>query len=219
MRGSIIILSSFLAAVALPSLALALPGIGPRITIEGELDSPLIFTPQQEFDRVGGIIELKASNGQTVTVKLQEYTRIIFEGRNSHKDIRPTDLSTGMYLRIRGWRQGSDSMTASLIVITNLANTASLNDNGTILSIVGNSVTVQLSSGQQRTFTVNAATDVQVAYASNGIEALSLVGKNAQITLNPQDHTQIKTLIVTGRLLGVSPDRSSQTQVIRGGGY
>lgn len=193
MRAKVALIATF-ATILVPASAFALEGIGPRVNIVGTVTSAT-FTDQQKADHVGGILKLTAkTNGQVITVNMDDFTQVTSEGQSSRKRIATTDIQENMQLRIRGTRQGTDSIYASLIVIENAQTNPVLTNYGTILSIDGGSITVQLSNNETRSILIGNETEVNVSYQLFGAGALSLIGKDVFITLNPQNKNQAKVL-------------------------
>lgn len=177
----------------LPSLAFALPGVGNRLTIAGTIKQVTI-TDQQRFDQWGGQLVMTATNGQDVTIILQKGTKIVSEGRTSRKKARPIDLTVGMHLRITGLRLSGDSLSASVVIITNVEKNPVLAANGIITAVGASSVTIQNQGGQSQTFSVNNDTQIIAEYSLYGSDALTFIGKQALITINPDDETQAKII-------------------------
>lgn len=193
----------------LPASSFALEGIGPRATVAG-IVTTVNITEKQKFEEQGGEYIMTAQNGQTVTVILDKNTKIISEGKLSRKELLPVNVTAGMQIRVRGWKIGSDSLTASLVVILNLELNPNLAISGTIQSIDNNEVTILSQDGLARTFTVNSGTEVNINYKLNGVEGLTLIGKEAFITLNPYDPTNVRILRVNGN---PEPERSKPSTV------
>lgn len=188
----------------IPASSFALEGIGPRATVTGRVNAVNI-TEKQKFEEQGGEYIMTAQNGQKVTVILDKDTKIISEGRTSRKELLPVNVTESMQIRVRGWRVGSDSLTASLIVILNLELNPELAISGVIQSIDTGSVTLLSQDGHSRTFTVHSGTEVSLSYKIYGAEGLTLIGKQAFITLNPYDPTYVRILRVNG---SPKPERS-----------
>ena len=187
----------FSAVLLLPVSASALEGIGPRASVTGTVQEVHI-TDKQKFDELGGELIIKASNGQIVTVVLQDKVVIMSEGRMSRKQLLPENIVPGMLVRIRGWRVDSKTLTASLIVIVNIELNPVLNMNGVIQSIDGDKVTVLNQDGVIRTFTITNETTINITYELTGAKALNLIGKQALLTLNPDDTTLVRIMRITG---------------------
>lgn len=192
-----LLLSAGLISLLIPAATFALEGIGPRVTITGTVEEVSI-TDKEAFQEYGGQYVVKAQNGQLVKVALHKDTQIISEGRLSRRYLLPVNISKDMQVRIRGWRVGSDSITASLVIIMNIELNPVLSQHGTIQSIDGDTIVVQAPDGLSRTFSVTNETEVNINFTARGTEALTLVGKKVLLTLNPQDATQIRVLRVTG---------------------
>ncbi len=193
------ILSSLTAlSFLVPALAFALPGIGPRVTVDAVILEVRI-TEQQKFDKEGGEFLLQTQDGQTIVAVLGENAKIITEGRSSRKEAIPSDLKVGMAVRVRGWRIDESSVTASLFVITNIQNNPGLTGNGIVQAVGDSTLTVLLSSGESRTLNVTKETEVNVNYELRGIEGLSLVGKAVSYTVNPEDPSLLRVIRITGR--------------------
>ena len=188
--------STLLFLTSVPT-ASALEGIGPRVTITGNVEMVTI-TDKEEFQEYGGQYTVKAQNGQIVTVILDKDTKIISEGKLSRKSLLPVNITKGMQVRIRGWRVGSDSLTASLVVIMNIELNPALTVSGTIQSLGDSSVTILSSDAQTRTYSITNETEVNISYTIRGMEGLSMLGKQVLITLNPLDTTQARILRITG---------------------
>lgn len=195
-----ILLSAGLVSILLPVAAYALDGIGPRVTITGTVQEVNI-TDKEKFQEYGGQYIVKAQNGQLVKVVMDKDTQIVSEGKLSRKYLLPVNVVKDMQVRIRGWRVGSDSLTASLLIIMNIELNPALSMNGTIQSVDGSSITVLGSDGASHTFSITNETEVNINYTLRGSDALSFVGKQVLLTLNPLDSTQIRVLRITG-----SPD-------------
>jgi len=196
-------MSRFLASVTvagllLPISALALEGIGPRVTIEGVVEQVTV-TSQNKFDEYGGELKVRARNGQLVTVILNKLTKIIAEGRISRKDILPENLQVGMDARVRSsGRISTDAINASLIVISNISLNPALSTSGIIQEVGETSVKVMGQNGVLGEYQLTNETEVSINYALRGMDALRLVGKEALITLNPQNPAQARIIRITG---------------------
>lgn len=197
MRTRLLLLSTLLTSL-LPISASALEGIGPRVTLTGTVQEVRI-TDKQKFNEVGGELVIKASNGQIVTVVLQDTVEIISEGRLSRKQLLPVNITPNMMVRVRGWRVDSKSLTASLVIIVNIQLNPALSMNGTLQSIDGNTISVLSQDGQTRAFKVTNETQVSISYDLTGTDALSLLGKQVLLTLNPIDQSYVRILRITGR--------------------
>ena len=184
-------------SVLLPVSAFALEGIGPRVTVTGTVTEVRI-SQQQAFSEEGAEVIIRAKNGQIVTLVLTKHTQILSEGRLSRKRMIPVNIVAGMQVRVRGWRVGSDSLTASLFVISNIELNPILSQNGILKSIDGNTITVLSSDGQNRTFTVTNETEVNLHYTARGADALTLIGKQVLLTLNPNDTSLVRIIRITG---------------------
>lgn len=177
----------------LPTLTFALPGVGNRLTVAGTIERVTI-TADQKFNGWGGEVVLRATNGQAVTVVMNKYTRIISEGRTSRKEARPVDLKVDMTVRITGLRLGTDSMSASVVIVTNVERNPVLAANGIITAVGTDSVTILNQSGKPQTFSVNIDTQIVVDYSLYGTSALTFIGKQALITINPDNSSQAKII-------------------------
>lgn len=189
--------ASALIALSLPVAAYALEGSGPRVTITGTVTEVRI-TEKQAFDQEGAEIIVKASNGQYVTLVITKDTEIVSEGKLSRKLLIPANVQVGMNVRVRGWRLGTDSMTASLFIILNLEVNPAFSANGIIQAIDGANVTVLSQDGKSRTYTLTNESEVNISYTMHGASGVSFVGKQALLTLNSTDATQIRILRITG---------------------
>ncbi len=181
-----------------PVLAFALPGVGPRVTLDATV-LEVRLTEEQRFDKEGGEFLLRADNGQEIVVVLRENARIITEGRSSRKKAIPSDVRPGMTVRVQGWRVDTSSVTASLVVITNLENNPGLSGNGVLQSVGESSVTILLQSGESRTLTVTNETEVHAEYEMRGTEGLTFAGKSATFTVNPDNPSLLRVLRIGGR--------------------
>lgn len=189
--------ASLIVGTLAPVSALALEGIGPRVTVTGVIAS-IVVSQEQKFQEFGGEMTVTADNGQAVTVILQKETKIISEGRMSRKEILPINLTKDMQVRVRGWRLGTDSLTASLIILENIELNPVLSTSGVLQSIDSAGITVLGQDHQVRTFTVTAETDVSINYDLRGLEGLSLIGKEVLLTLNPQNGSLLRSIRITG---------------------
>ncbi len=184
-------------SIVFPSSAFALEGIGPRVTVTGIVQE-IRISQKQAFSEEGAEIVMKASNGQIVTVVLTKDTQIISEGRLSRKYMIPANIVTGMQIRVRGWRVNSNSLTASLLIIMNIELNPVLSHNGILKSVDGNKITVLGSDSQNRIYTITNETEVIFNYTLHGVDALTLIGKQVLLTLNPSDTSLVRILRVTG---------------------
>lgn len=189
--------SATLVGVLLPFSALALEGIGPRITVTGTIEQATV-TAQQKMDEYGAELKVRATNGQVVTMLLNKDTKIIAEGRTSRKDILPENLTVGMDVRIRGWRLGSDAMTASLVIISNVSLNPALATSGILQAIGTTSITIIGQNGVVSTYALTNETEVSINYTLRGMEGLNLVGKEVLLTLNPTNPAQARSVRITG---------------------
>ncbi len=199
------LIASGLIALALPISALALEGIGPRVTITGTVDSVQI-SEKQSFSEEGGQLVVTASNGQKVTVVLQDTATIISEGRLSRKQLLPVNIMQGMQVRVRGWRVDSNTISASLVIIMNIELNPVLSLNGTLQAIDGGKITVLSQDGVTRVFNVTNETEINLTYTARGTNGLTLVGKQLLLTLNPLDQTQVRIIRING------DDNSTRTE-------
>ncbi len=197
MRASKLISFAVALSAIIPSSAFALEGIGPRVTVTGIVEQ-INISSEQAFSEEGGEIVLKATNGQTVNIVLTKDTQIISEGRLSRKYMIPANVVKGMQVRVRGWRVNSNSLTASLLVIMNIELNPVLSQNGVLTAINGNQVTILSADGQNRTYSVTNETEVNINYTLYGADALTLVGKQVLLTLNPSNPTLVRIIRVTG---------------------
>ena len=181
----------------IPFSASALEGTGPRIFVTGTIQE-IRITKKQAWDEKGGELTVKATNGQLVTVVIQDTATIISQGRLSRKSLLPGDLRTGMMVRTNGWRVDSKTITASLVIILNVELNPALSANGTIQSIDTAGITVLSQDGVIRTFKVTNETQVNISYDLYGPDGLTLLGKQALMTLNPDDSSMIRVLRITG---------------------
>lgn len=180
-----------------PVSVFALEGIGPRVTVTGTVQS-MVVSKDQEWQEYGGEMTLAASNGQTVTIVFTKDTQIISEGRMSRKEILPINLTKGMEVRVRGWRLGTDSLTASLVILQNIELNPVLSTSGILQNIDSTGIIVTEQNGIVKHYTVTAETEVNVNYALRGLEGLSLIGKEVLLTLNPRDNTMVRVIRITG---------------------
>ncbi len=184
-------------AIALPATALALEGIGPRVTVTGTVQE-IHQTAKQKFDQIGGELILKATNGQIVTVPIQDTAKIISEGRLSRKSLIVENIQPNMLVRVVGWRVDSKTVSAALIIIQNIELNPVLSLSGVLQSIDGNTISVLTDDGKTRTLTVTNETTVSISYELSGGEALSLVNKQVLLTLNPLNSSLVRILRITG---------------------
>lgn len=197
MRATKLMSFAVIVSTVIPSSAFALEGIGPRVTVTGIVQE-INISSQQAFSEEGAEIVMKASNGQLVNVVLTKDTQIISEGRLSRKYMIPANVVVGMQIRVRGWRVSSNSLTASLLVIMNIELNPVLSQNGVLKSMDGNQITVLTADGQNRTFSVTNETEVNLNYTLHGVDALTLIGKQVLLTLNPSNPTLVRIIRVTG---------------------
>lgn len=179
---------SFVVLSLLPVSALALPGQGPRVDIEGQI-LQVNLTKDHIFNKKGGEVVVKISNGQTIQVILMNNAKIITEGRLSRKSAIPADLRAGMNVRARGLRLTVDSINANMIVITNLEKNPGTSANGIIQAIGDTSISILNPAGVTQTFSINSDTEVNVEYKDKGRNGLNFVGKQAFLSFsrgNPQ---------------------------------
>lgn len=184
-------------ALLLPASSFALEGIGPRSAVTGIVQEVRI-SPKQAFDEEGAEIIMKATNGQLVTVVMTKETQIISEGRLSRKYMIPANIIVGMQIRVRGWKVNSSALTASLLVIMNIELNPVLSQNGVLKAIDGKTITVLSDDGRNRTYTITNETEVNINYTLHGTDALSLIGKQVLLTLNPNDTSLVRIIRVTG---------------------
>jgi hypothetical protein len=189
---------AFILLLSVPFSALALEGIGPRLTIVGIVEN-IQLTQKELFENVGGTIFLRVTNGQLVTVKIGKYTEIISEGKTSRNKLLPINITKNMQLRIRGLREGSAGLNASLIVVTNVALNPALSANGKVESIDAYGITVLTSSGTRQLYEITNETEINVSYIMTGKEGTTLIGKTALLTLNPNNGSQVRILRITDR--------------------
>lgn len=187
------------AGILLPLSASALEGIGPRVTVTGIVEEVRI-TEKQMFDEEGAEYVIRATNGQEVTVVVTKDTQIISEGRISRRHLLPVNVTKDMQIRVRGWRVGSDSLTASLLIIMNVSLNPALAANGEIQAIGDDTITILTGDGRTSTFSVTNETEVSIDYSIRGFDGLSLIGKRALLTLNPRDSSQVRIIRITGRV-------------------
>jgi hypothetical protein len=205
-----------LLAVLVPSSALALEGIGPRVSVTGTVEEVHI-TDKQKFAEEGGEFIVRATNGQKVTVVLgtEADYEIISEGRLSRRSLLPSDVKVGMQVRIRGWRVSSDTLNASLFIVTNIELNPLLSASGILQSIGENDITILLGSGESKTFQVTNDTQVQVNYDLPGRDALNLTGKQVLLTLNPNNTTQVRIVRITGKVQATNTTKPSTVELKR----
>lgn len=190
-------IASALISLLIPVSALALEGIGPRVTVTGIVGEVRI-SKDQAFKEEGGEFIITATNGQIVTVIFTKETEITSEGRLSRKLLIPANITEGMHVRVRGWRLDSKSLTASLFIILNIEANPGLSGNGVIQSIDEKGISVLGTDGVTRSYVVTNDTEVNLSYTLYGRSALELTGKQAIFTLNPTDKSQIRILRITG---------------------
>ncbi len=198
--------ASALIATLLPLSVSALDGIGPRVTVSGIVEAVRI-SDKQVSDEYGGEYDVRSSNGQLVTVVLMKETEIVSEGRMSRRSLLPVNITEGMNVRIRGWRVGGNSITASLAIILNVSLNPVLSANGVIQAIGGGAVTVLGQDGITRTFSITNETEVNISYTLYGPDGINLAGKQALLTLNPLDGTQVRILRITGSPTNITGGR------------
>lgn len=184
-------------AILLPVTAFALEGIGPRVTVTGTVQE-VHQTQKQKFDEIGGELIIKATNGQIVTVIIQDTAKIISEGKSSRKSLITSNIQPNMLVRVTGWRVDSKSLTASLVIIQNIETNPSLSLSGTLESIEGNVIKVLSDDGKTRSLKITNETRISISYELTGSDALSLLGKQVLITLNPNDASLVRILRITG---------------------
>jgi hypothetical protein len=197
MRLSKLLPIALATSVLLPLSAYALEGIGPRVTVTGTVEKATV-TEQQIFDEQGGEFVIRATNGQAVTVVMNKETQIISEGRLSRKSLLPVNIKEGMKVRVRGWRVGSDALTANLFIIQNIELNPILAASGTLQSMTDASVSILEADGQVHTYTITNETEVNINYTLYGKEGLSLIGKQTLLTLNPDDRSLARIIRITG---------------------
>lgn len=185
------------AAILLPVTALALEGIGPRVTVTGTV-MEIHQTQKQKFDEIGGELIVKATNGQIVTVAIQDTAKIISEGRMSRKSLIVENIQPNMLVRVVGWRIDSKTLSAALIIIQNIELNPVLSLSGVLQSIDGNTISVLTEDGKTRSLTITNETTVSISYELTGAEALSLKNKQVLLTLNPLNSSLVRILRVTG---------------------
>ncbi len=162
-----------------------------RVTVSGEIIDTTL-SPQQQFDKSGGSFRVKAANGSIFSFLIDKETQYIIEGRNSratNSRLTNQNILAGMNVLVRGVRVDATTARASLIIIKNPAKDTSLNVSGVIQSVGANTLTLLQTDGKTRTITLNNDTEVNVSYQVFGLSALTFVGKNVSIVLNPQDLT------------------------------
>lgn len=189
--------SVLLASILVPVTAFALEGIGPRVTVQGTIEE-IRISAQNKWDEYGGEMTLKATNGQNVTIIFQKDTKIISEGRLSRRILLPSDIKLKTRVRITGLRQDTNTIKASLFVITNIETNAVLAGNGTIESINGSTINMVLSNGEKKTFSVTNETEVILNYTIWGANGLTFTGKYVHYTMNPDNTSQIRILRIIG---------------------
>ncbi len=189
--------SLVLLSILVPATALALEGNGPRVTIQGIVEE-IRITDKNKWDEFGGEMVVKAKNNQMVTIVMDKDTKIISEGRLSRRQLLPTDVRLKMEVRVTGRRVNGNTINASLFVITNIEKNASLTGNGLYQSSNATSVTLLLSTGETKTFSITSETEVNVSYTLWGADGLTLVGKRAYYTMNPENPGQLRVLRIDG---------------------
>ena len=115
------------------------------------------------------------------------------------KQMSPSNITTGMDVRIRGWRIDSKSLTASLFVILNVQLNPALSTSGILQSIENDKIKVLNQSGQVSEYFITNETEVTVNYILRGIDGMSFIGKQVLLTLNPRNNLQIRNLTITGK--------------------
>lgn len=185
-------------AMLVPASAFALDGIGPRVAVEGTVQS-ITITKDQAVKEQGGSMIVLAKNGQLVKVDITENAIILFEGKRRRTAFKPADILEGMSVRLRGWRTGTDSTQAAQITILNLEKSSSLTYSGTVDDITPTTVKMRLGNSDSRTFTLTTETEVNVSFQAFGPSGLSLIGRNIDVTLNPQDLTQVRIIRITAK--------------------
>lgn len=198
MRVSRLIPVAISAAMLFPFAASALEGIGPRVTVTGVVQE-VRMTEKQKFDQVGGELIVKATNGQIVTVVLQDTVKIISEGKLSRKSMITANIQPNMLIRTVGWRVDSKTLSASLVIIQNIELNPVLSLSGVLQEINGNVITVLSDDGKTRTLKITNETTVSISYELSGADALSLLNKQVLLTLNPIDSSLVRILRVTGK--------------------
>jgi hypothetical protein len=103
-----------------------------------------------------------------------------------------------MKVRVRGWRVGSDALTANLFIIQNIELNPILAASGTLQSMTDASVSILEADGQVHTYTITNETEVNINYTLYGKEGLSLIGKQTLLTLNPDDRSLARIIRITG---------------------
>lgn len=201
-------------SIVLPVSGLALEGIGPRVTVTGIVEEVRI-SEKQAFDQEGGEFVVKATNGQLVTIVVTKDTQIISEGRLSRKYMIPVNIVKDMQVRVRGWRIDSKTLTASLFIIMNVELNPALSMNGTIQSIDGAKISVLTTDGRSSTFSITNETEVNINYTLRGTDGLTLIGKQALLTLNPSDRTQVRIIRITGNAAAVQTTKPSTVDLGR----
>jgi len=195
----------------IPSSTFALEGSGPRIFVTGTIQE-IRITKKQAWDEKGGELTVKATNGQLVTIVLQDIVKIISEGRTSRKSLLPTDLRVGTIIRANGWRVDSKTITASLVIILNIELNPGYSANGVVQSVDASSITILGQDAVVRTYKVTNETEVNISYVLQGPVGLSLVGKQAIMTLNPDDTTMVRILRITGNQVNIPTPRPISTR-------
>lgn len=188
---------TLVSTLLIPASTFALEGIGPRVTVSGTVQEVNI-TDKQIFSEEGGEYVIKSTTGQSVTVILDKYTKIISEGKRSRKDLLPVNITPLQEVRVRGWRVDGNTLTASLIVIMNLELNPTLAINGVVQDVQGDKMTVLTPDGLSKTFSVDSGTEVNVNYTITGAEGLTLVGKEVLLTLNPLNMNYVRVIRING---------------------
>jgi hypothetical protein len=83
-------------------------------------------------------------------------------------------------------------------MILNLELNPTFAGNGIIVSISDGKLTVFSPDGMTRTLTITNETEVHVLYSLSGFDALTLIGKQATYTLNPQTTSSVRILRIVG---------------------
>ncbi len=187
-----------LSVMALPTFAYALDGSGPRATVTGIINEVRI-TEKQAFSQEGGELTMTAENGQKLTIVLDKYTKIISQGNSSRKQLIPANLLVAMRVRVTGWRLTSDSLSASMIIILNAELNPSLSASGVFVSSTNNSLTMTEQDGKDHTYQITNETQVNINYTLYGTDAITLVGKQVFLTLNPINSAQVRIVRISGR--------------------
>ncbi len=199
---------------AIPASAFALEGSGPRASVTGTIQE-LRITDAQKFNEMGGEAVIKSTNGQLVTVLFEKESKIITEGRLSRKNFVPSDLRTTMSVRVSGRRVDSKTLIVTLLTIINAELNPILSGNGTLQSVNGNAVTLVMSNGEMKTFTLTNETEVYISYTIWGPSGLSLLGKSVQFTLNQTDLSQLRILRILGTVDPVRTQKPTSIELGR----